>query len=354
MVHSPSMQQSRLPKAKESLPALPPKTKESSLQSTLRESRTEMTVSAPAPAAFVPNPKRSLSRLRHASHLAATAASQTEELARLAQERQANAERDAKLKAALEGARSRASASLTKRDWQRSMAALNEAIAMRSSFDAAFGERACASYFAQLHANRSFVFCKLKKLGKGLEDADAAIGLDPTSSRGFHLRGRILLAVERYGEAATAFGAGLLSSPTDLQCSQGLEEAMALIRRQRLYTPSAPALETTSTHTVRSLEKDASSATLMASPRKSAAKEASCAMDALFLSLDEDVRALAVQTRMPQANQAIICVTLCDCLLGRVMVGLRPRRSRNSCDCGDTLIQLLQRFATFSILMEME
>ena len=77
-------------------------------------------------------------------------------------------------------------------------------------------------------------------------------------------------------------------------------------------------------------------------------------MDALFLSLDEDVRALAVQTRMPQANQAIICVTLCDCLLGRVMVGLRPRRSRNSCDCGDTLIQLLQRFATFSILMEME
>ena len=160
---------------------------------------------------------------------------------------------------------------------------------MQSSVDAAFGVRACAPYFAQLHAHRSFVFCKLRKLGKALEDADTAIGLDPTSSRGFYLRGRILLAVERYGDAATAFGAGLISSPTDLQCSQGLEEAMALIRRQRLYTPSAPAPEIASSHTVRSLEKDVSSMTLSDSPRRNAAKEASCAMDALFMSLDENV-----------------------------------------------------------------
>ena len=265
--------------------SLSPPLKESSLQTTIRESRED--VATEEPEAIVPDEEDKGDRLRKATRIINDVNKASKILIKPVLAARAKADSEAALKAKIEAARSRSSIAISKGNWRAGELALNDAIALRASCVECMGEQGSAAYFAQLHAQRSFVCMKQKKLSLALADADASIALDPTSSRGFNLRGRALLAVERYGDAATAFEAGLLNSPTDLQSAQGLEHAMGLVRRQRPYARVAPPLEIISSHSLH--PKDGLSMPSRAPRvRQRASEETICQMDAMFNALDEN------------------------------------------------------------------
>ena len=68
---------------------------------------------------------------------------------------------------------------------------------------------------------------KQRQYHDSLEDADAAIAFAPQSSVGFKLRGKSLLEVERYTEAARAFGEALSITADDDECTQLLPRGYA-------------------------------------------------------------------------------------------------------------------------------
>ncbi|KAH9362916.1 hypothetical protein HPB48_014302 [Haemaphysalis longicornis] len=55
------------------------------------------------------------------------------------------------------------------------------------------------------YGNRSYCYAILEKFDKALKDADTSIQLGPQSAKGFFRRGKALLGLQRYSEAAEAF-----------------------------------------------------------------------------------------------------------------------------------------------------
>ena len=181
----------------------------------------------------------------------------------------------------LEAARVRARIAVSKTNWAAGEKALTEALALRAKFVDCFGENACGSLFGQLHIQRAFCYLKLGALGKALAEADTGIRLDSTSTRGFIIRGRVLMMKERYGDAATAFEAGLKLNPKDSQIIEGLEQAQAFVRRSRPYPVPTPAALNISSYQNRTKESAQSEV-----PRPSPRRTTGCQMDALFDEFD--------------------------------------------------------------------
>lgn len=63
------------------------------------------------------------------------------------------------------------------------------------------------------YGNRSYCYALLEKFDKALKDADTSIQLGPHSAKGFFRRGKALLGLQRYSEAAEAFRSVLKLEP---------------------------------------------------------------------------------------------------------------------------------------------
>lgn len=71
------------------------------------------------------------------------------------------------------------------------------------------------------YGNRSYCYLILEKFDKALKDADMSIQLGPHSAKGFFRRGKALLGLQRYSEAAEAFQAVLNLEPN---CPDAVKE----------------------------------------------------------------------------------------------------------------------------------
>lgn len=107
--------------------------------------------------------------------------------------------------------------------------------ALKAAANAAFGQRAFSEAVdlysqaiaytptsAPLHANRALAYNRLELYGAALNDADAAISLDPTYIKGYYRRAVAVMALGRLKDAVKDFRAVVKVAPQDADARKKL------------------------------------------------------------------------------------------------------------------------------------
>ena len=148
---------------------------------------------------------------------------------------------EVELALAVESAHERARRAMRFGQWQTCEEALTEALAGTTNLpEGAMRGADRHALNARLHARRCVAFEKQGRSAAALADADATIAAEPRSAAGFRLKGRSLLSVDRYADAASAFDLALGASPYDGETKLLLQSTVCSIRRQRSFPSAAP------------------------------------------------------------------------------------------------------------------
>lgn len=81
-----------------------------------------------------------------------------------------------------------------------------------------------------MFSNRSAARLKLGDAAGALSDAEAAIGVNPTWSKGYQRKGSALQALQKYNEAVKAFDEALKLEPGNAIAMQGRSDSYREMR----------------------------------------------------------------------------------------------------------------------------